>query len=123
MEMTPAKKSKQKQQEAKNPAWEEFIRKTWPKAKAELEIGLQKTKKLLIQGEKEVARLTDQGMKRLKIVTLSSQRERAYHDLGKLAATVAKEDLAHHDEFAKKIADIKKIDEEIAAIEKQLHEA
>jgi len=99
----------------------EFVTKTWPKAKKELEVGFQQTKKLLVRGEKEAAKLTDKGMKQLKIMTLSHKKDRYFQNLGRLVVNIPRQELAENADISRQLEEIKNIEAEINAVQQQLN--
>ncbi len=130
--MAAPKKMQSKDEEAKvhgtknaggkNQALDEFMHKTWPKVKEELEAGIKKTRELIAQGEKEVVKLTDKSSKQLKVLTLNHKKDRHYHELGKLVSALPREELGHSESVTVQLNEIESLDKEIAAIQAQLGE-
>jgi len=66
----------------------DFVKKTWPKTKKELEKGMAVTKDIIIKGEKHLKDLSEKGIVKAKKISLSLLREKVYYSLGKsIAAT------------------------------------
>ena len=117
--MTTATKPKKKDEKIKIRKFDEIVHKTWPKAKEEMEKGIKEAKKIIVQGEKHLGKLTDKSLKRLRIVVLNHRKEKRYHKLGKLAASLPRTELVTHNDITAQLNEIKKIDEEISGIKKQ----
>ena len=107
---------------ARNPALDEFVHKTWPKVKEDLEAGIKKARELIVQGEKEVVKLSDKGSKQFKIMTLTHKKDRHYHELGKLVSALPRQELLRSESVTQQLNEIEGIDREITAIQAQLGE-
>ncbi len=100
-----------------------FIEKTWPKARVELEKGIIEAKKVISEGERQLNRLTDQGLKRMRILVLQQRKDKAFRSLGRQAASLDPEAWAGDERIAKILQDIRDFDEEIARIKKELRKS
>jgi hypothetical protein len=61
----------------------------WPKTKKEWEATLEKTKKLIAQGEEHLKTFSEQSVRKTRQISLSLKREKLYYELGKLVAHTA----------------------------------
>jgi len=67
----------------------EVVDRLWPKAKKELDKGVENAKKVLVQSEKYLKEISEKGVAQTKKISLSLKREKAYYDLGKVIASTA----------------------------------
>lgn len=118
--MTTEAKSKKKNGGIKPAKFDEFIQNNWPKAKQEMEKGIHEAKKLIVRGEKHLGEMTDKGLKHLRITVLNHRQEKHYRELGRLAASLERTDLASNEGVTQQINDIKAIDQEIQSLQKAL---
>jgi predicted nucleic acid-binding Zn-ribbon protein len=68
----------------------ELKEKHWPKAKKELEKGIDNAKKMLSAGEKHVRQFSEKGVEKTRKITLQVKKERLIYDLGKALSATAK---------------------------------
>ncbi len=98
---------------AKNDFFQEVKQKHWPKAKTELEKGINNAKKMLSVGEKHVRQLSQRSAERTRKIALQVKRERFIYELGRSVSITPKNKWG----TSKKIQNLRK---EVKGIEKEI---
>lgn len=92
----------------------EVVEKLWPKAKKELDTGINNAKKIIAQSEKYFTELSKKGAAQTKKISLSLKREKAYYDLGKVIAATTSSQWKTNNKIISLIKEIKKLDKNIS---------
>ncbi|MFH1503834.1 MAG: hypothetical protein ABIH08_00365 [Candidatus Omnitrophota bacterium] len=101
--------------EKKAESFKEVVENMWPKAKKDLEKGMQSTKRMLIKGEEYLKEVSEKGVEQTKKIVLTVKKEKLYYDLGKAIASISTAKWKEN----KKINDIVK---EVKDLSKQIKE-
>jgi hypothetical protein len=96
---------------------EKQFRKTWPKTKQKLDKGIQVAKSALIQGEKHLKALTETSIRNSKKLSLSLQREKLYHDLGKALAATARSQWEKNKKIETFLSSVEELNQKIKELE------
>ncbi len=70
--------------------FQELKEKHWPRAKKELEKGIDNAKKMLSAGEKHLRQFSEKSAEKTRKITLQVKKERLIYDLGKTLSATAK---------------------------------
>ena len=97
---------------AKKETIKEAVDRLWPKAKKELDKGVENAKKMLAQSEKYLKEISEKGAAQTKKISLSLKREKAYYNLGKAVASTAAADWKTNRKIVSLIKAIKKLDKD-----------
>ena len=94
---------------AKKETIKEVVDRLWPKAKKELDKGVENAKKVLAQSEKYLKEISEKGAAQTKKISSSLKKEKAYYDLGKAIASTAADDWKTNRKIASLMKKIKKL--------------
>lgn len=87
----------------------EVVDRLWPKAKKELDKGVENAKKVLAQSEKYLKEISEKGATQTKKISSSLKKEKAYYDLGKAIASTAAANWKTNPKITSLIKEIKKL--------------
>lgn len=91
----------------------EVIDRLWPRAKKDLEKGIQDARILIDKGEQHVIAMTDRGAQNVRAIALHMKREKLCYELGKSVSKVSPKRWSETKKIVARVKEIKKIDREI----------
>ncbi|MFH1782264.1 MAG: hypothetical protein ABH848_01455 [Candidatus Omnitrophota bacterium] len=94
-----------------------IINKMWPKAKKELEKGIEETRKFIDNGERHVIDATEIGIKNVKIMAAHVKKEKLFYEIGKSVSKLSPKKWNTSKSILKGIEEIKKLNREIISLQ------
>lgn len=102
-----------------DPKLKEAIDKVWPRTKVELEKAARTTKLLIDRGEVEVRKVSKQGFREVKKLSLTLKKDALYFRLGKSVATTAAEEWGTNRKIHGLLREIKVVEKNLKSVSKK----